>query len=341
MATSANIPADSQPAKSSSEILSSLNAEQTREWRSTGKLPEEKPQVSKESTQAASSPAAKESSEPPAKATETPAGSVPASKEPPKEAKGAEGRIKELLSQVRKLESELETARKVPAAAPAKKEEAPAKPQRTDVDAKTGQLLYANDEAFEQAREEYLTKKITADVQKQTAKVAEEARISEQNRIIEQKWQLSIKIASEKHPDFAEVMKRDDKGVFQGPEVKAIKNGSVLDAWVLDSEMGAEILYYLESTPGEVARIQALNAFQAARELTRLEEKLSAAPSAPAKKSEEAPPAKKAPGAPAPAADVSGKSTAPVDSLAAAVSKGNFTAYQKEANDEDARKRKR
>lgn len=340
MATGVTTPTGSQPAKSSSEILSSLNAEQTREWRSTGKLPDEKTQVSTESTEAASSPAAKETTEPPAKATETPAGSVPASKEPPKKAEGAPERIKELLSENKQLRTKLEELQKVPVTA-AKKDEAPAKPQRTDVDPKTGQLLYANDEAFEQAREEYLTKKITADVQKQTAKAAEEARIAEQNKLVEQRWLNSIKIATEKYPDFVEVMKRDDKGVFHGAEIKLIQGGSLLDRWILDSEVSGEILYYLETHPGEVVRIQALGAFQGARELTRIEEKLSAAPSAPAKKSEEVPPAKRAPGAPAPAADVSGKSTAPVDSLAAAVSKGNFAAYQKEANDEDARKRKR
>lgn len=340
MATGVTTPTGSQPAKSSSEILSSLNAEQTREWRSTGKLPDEKSQVSKESTEAASSPAAKEPTEPPAKATETPAGSVPALKEPPKKAEGAPERIKELLSENKQLRTKLEELQKVPVAA-AKKDEAPAKPQRTDVDPKTGQLLYANDEAFEQAREEYLTKKITADVQKQTAKAAEEARIAEQNKLVEQRWLNSIKIATEKYPDFVEVMKRDDKGVFHGAEIKLIQGGSLLDRWILDSEVSGEILYYLETHPGEVVRIQALGAFQGARELTRIEEKLSAAPSAPVKKSEEVPPAKRAPGAPAPAADVSGKSTAPVDSLAAAVSKGNFAAYQKEANDEDARKRKR
>jgi hypothetical protein len=161
MATGVTVPADSQPAKSSSEILSSMDEKQTLEWRTTGKLPEQKDSK----TEAVSSPAAKETPEAPAKATETPAGSVPATKEPPKEAKGAEGRIKELLADNKRLKAELETLQKAPAAAPAKKDETLAKPQRTDVDAKTGQLLYANDEAFEQAREEWLTKKITADRQ--------------------------------------------------------------------------------------------------------------------------------------------------------------------------------
>jgi hypothetical protein len=51
-------------------------------------------------------------------------------------------------------------------------------------------------------------------------------------------------------------------------------------------------------------------------------------------------PVKKVSSAPAPADSISGRSTAPVDPIGAALNKGNFTAYQNEANAEDHRRKR-
>lgn len=336
---------------SPSEILASLTPAQTKEWRTTGKLPdlpEKKPVESKESipakTEAESSPAAKtEVTEPPqAEASAAPV----AAKEEPKP-KGAEARIKELLAANKQLESELEKLRKAPVAAPAKIEEV-ARPRRTDMDAKTGKAMYATDEAFDEALEKYLTTKVTADVEKRQAKATMDARIAEQNAILERKWQNSLKIANEMYPDFAKVLDIGDeerdgktlKGVFRNKDLKTIKTNGVLDAWILDSEIGAILLYHLAKNPAEIERIQSLSSFSAARELTKLEEKLSGPKASSKEEKAEGAPKPKVSSAPAPAASISGKATAPTDEVVAALQAEDFRRYSKAANAEDFAKRK-
>lgn len=331
---------------SPTDILASLSRAENKKWRETGEFPDREATPPKESKteNAESSPAAKtDVTEPDAKkAEEKTAESVPANREP--KAKGAEARIKELLADNKRLNAELETARKAPVVAPAKIEEI-AKPHRADVDEKTGQPKYATDEAFEQAHEDYITAKVTKDVEKRQAKAQEDVRIAEQNRLLQQKWQNSLKIAIERHPDFAKVCEIDAKGAFQNAELKGIRSNGMLDAFCLDSEIGGQILYYLASHPGEVKRIDSLSSFAAARELTKLEDKLfteSSAPTQPEKKEDKPEGSKaKVTGAPAPAASVSGRATAPVDEQAAAIAAGDQRRYMKAANEEEFRNRKK
>lgn len=333
----ATITADSSP----TEILKSLTPAQTKEWRTTGKLPDIPATPPKETTEAASSTAATtEVTEEPAKAPET--STAPVAVEPKSEKpKGAEARIKELLAANKELEAKLEAARKAPIVAPAKIEEV-AKPHRNDVDPKTGLPVYASDEAFDTAFESYLTAKVTADVEKRTAKAQADARAAEQNKIIEQRWQNSLKIANEKHTDFAKVLGIDEKGAFHNEALKTIKSNSVVDAWILDSDIGAEMLYHFAKNPEDLVTIQEMNAFRAARALTKLEETLSGKTATPPKET----PAPRSEAtsvtrAPAPPASISGKATAPADEVEAAVKTEDFRRFQKAANAEEfAKKRK-
>lgn len=345
MAPDAAVTVESSP----TEILASLTPEEKAKWRQTGNLPEPKKEIPKESTtEAVPSPAATTDVTEPAKAAETTAAPVAANQEH-KPNKGAEARIKELLAANKKLEVELEAARRAPVVTPAKIEEV-AKPHRYDVDPKTGQAMYATDAAFDEAFETYLTAKVTADVEKRHAKARQDERIAEQNRLIEQRWQNALKIANEKHEDFAKVLDIGDeeqngkmlKNIFRNKDLKTIKTNGVLDAWILDSEIGAEMLYHFAKNPSEIARIQSLSAFAAARELTKIEEKLSAPPSASTKKEEkpaESSSTAQVTRAPAPAASVSGKATAPVDEVEAAVKDEDFSRFKRVANREDFAKR--
>lgn len=339
MASDVKLTADSSP----SEILKSMSPQQHKAWRETGAtpdIPEATPAPKTETAE--SSPAAKtEVSEQPSKAAETSAESVPAKSEPSKPAKGAEGRIKELLADNKRLTAELETARKAPVAPKAKNEEI-AKPRRNDVDDKTGQPKYATDDDFLDARDAYVAKMSSQQARADIAKEEGDRRVAEQNRLVQQKWQNSLKIANERHPDFAKVCEIDAKGAFQNAELKQIKTNSILDAFILDSEIGGSILYHLASTPGEVAKFEGMSAFAAARELTKLEDKLSGTASTQPAKTEEKKTegSKKVSGAPAPAASVGGRSTAPVDEAEAAVKGGDFRRYFKAANEEDFRKKK-
>jgi len=335
---------------SPTETLKSLTPAEHKTWRATGNLPEKKAPEAKDSTAVADpSPAAKEVAAPAAEkpASGTPAEPAAAAPEPKAKAiNSAEARIKELLAENKWLATQLETSRKAPVAAPAKIEEV-AKPRRNDTDPKTGQPKYASDEAFEEAHEAYLTAKVTKDVEQRHAKAQADAKVAEQNRILQQRMANSVKIATEKHPDFLEALgaKTEEKDgkkntVFTNDAVKAIKTNGVLDAWILDSDIGMEILYYLSKNPGEVERIQSLGAFAAARELTKLEDKLAGSSPIAIVPKPESSTAKPIKVPPEPASSVGGRATAPADGEEAAVKDGDFRRFQREANEAEFRKKK-
>lgn len=74
------------------------------------------------------------------------------------------------------------------------------------------------------------------------------------------------------HPDFDEVVMSVDAPVSQA-----------LQQALLTSEQGPEIMYQLAKSPAELARLSALQALDAAREIGRLEAKLASATAAPPK----------------------------------------------------------
>jgi hypothetical protein len=323
---------------SPTEILASMTSAERKDWRETGKTPELKekaataaPPAEKTDAHADSSPAAK------TETVETKTDSAPVAEPSKSRGKNAETRIPELLSEVKRLNAELEALRKAPVAAPAKKEEL-AKPRRNDVDEKTGLAKYATDDDFLDARDAYVAKMASQQTRSDIAKEEGERRVAEQNRLNQQKWQTALKLATERHEDFAKVCEIDAKGAFQNAELKGIKSNSVLDAFILDSELGGSILYHLAKNPGEVARIEAMNAFAAARELTKLEEKLSGSTIQPAKDEGPKPPVTKAP---APATSTGGRATAPVDESEAAIKQGDFRRYMRAENEADWKAKKK
>lgn len=333
---------------SSTDALSKLSGKEYNKFMLDGELPEEpkESKLAESSTPAkaevAAPPPAKETVVPePAKA-EASTESAPVATEPPKPEKGAESRVKELLSERKQLLSKIEELEKRPVApTTAKKDEVPAKPQRTDLDDK-GLPKYATDADYEEARDEWVFKKASEETRKQIAKEQEDARLAERQKLVADKWLNGMQLARTKYADLDTVLKTDDKGTIQHEEIKGgIKSGSVLDGWLVDSEIPFDLLYHFAKTPGEVAKIQAMTPFAATRYLTRLEDKLSSSESKTPTKAEEVPPAKSVVSkAPAPATSVSGKATAPVDEVERAVKSGDAAAYFEAANREDLQKAK-
>src|ERR1700722_11530833 len=343
MATDAAVTVDS----STTEILASMNPKERAEWRTTGKipdLPEAPPKEPKEKTEAAPSTAATtEVTEPPAKAAKEPTESAPAGKEH-KPNPDAEARIKGLLAENKVLEAKVAELSKRPEIKPAKIEEV-AIPRRSDVDSKTGLPLYATDEAYLEARDKAVKEIAKNEARRELNEQEKQRRRDEADRITQQRWLNSIKIAHEKFPDWATKVGLNDKdGKYQDAALKSIKEHSVLDAWILDSEIGAVLLYHFAGNQAEVDRFQSMSAFTAARELTKLEDKLSGQVSAPPKEKEEEKPAERSDPSvtkpPAPATSVGGKSTAPTDEVDRNVKTGDFKGYREAANREEALKRK-
>ena len=258
------------------------------------------------------------------KAQETPPVEKKAEEKPPEQRMSrSEKRILELLGEVKALKARLDTPAKVEEkTAPsevkqaAKAEETEKKPELKDF-ADVGQYVEAltayNTKA---AIKEYESKRATADAEA-TAKKANEA--------IQTEYLAKVAKAKERHEDF--------EAVAFAPELP-IKAGSVVDAWILDSENGMEILYHLGKNPADLDRINALKPFAQARELTKLElslsEKKSAVPAGPKKISE----------APPPASRVEGEKVSTGDDSRQAVMDGDVRAYIAAENAKDASRKR-
>lgn len=305
--------------------LKDLSTEQHAEWRKTGLLPEkpkaEKP-ASPDTPKAATSEAKPEEAEAETEPASEPGESTQEPEEKHSRAPGAEKRIKELLAKNKKLEEQM--AARVPASEKPieKKAEAKASPKPTPEDLDdSGKAKYATYEDFVEALSDWKSEGRIQAFKAETEKAAKDAEVAKQNKAVEEGWMKRVDEAKAKHEDFVEVAFAPDL---------PIKQGSVADAVILDSEQGAELLYYFGQNRAELERINALPPMAQAREIFRLEASLQgereATPEAPAK------PVTRAP---KPAAAVGGKNTAPVDAVQAAVKRGDFASYKQQADQRD------
>jgi hypothetical protein len=188
------------------------------------------------------------------------------------------------------------------------------RPKSTDVGA-DGKPKYADWEAYEDALLEWNTERVMAKVEESTTKREQERTITAQNSKTEQFWAKRVEASSKLHDDFEDVALDSE-----GPG-KHISRGSVVDQWILESDLGAEILYHFGNNLDDLLRYGKLSPVQAARELTKLETKLTKSsehddrdsPANP-KKSEV-----KVTKAPKPASQVGGRGSAAIDDIARAL----------------------
>lgn len=213
------------------------------------------------------------------------------------------------------------------AAAAAKTEGAVPKPKIDDVDPKTGKPKYATYKDFEDAKDEWLGNDAVRRFQESTARTAKDTRLQQAKETITREWTNRVVKAREKYADF-DAIALDTK--------HPLKEGSVPDVFILDSDFGTDILYHLGKNPGELERINQLNPVAQARELTKIELKVSGGDSekkpAPGKKITQAPP---------PANQVSGRGTVAKDAVEQAVEEGDSETYIREQNARDLARLKR
>lgn len=308
-------PAIEQPAAVGARIggtkrsIGDLSPAERLEWRKTGTIPDA-PAASSTATVA----------DPPAVTTATsdPA-SEPAHDDPDYKPKTAK-RIQELLAENKRLREAAVTppARRDPPASPA----APVVTS-TLVKPDPEKFTYGTaDPDFLEALTDYkvavtLEKERTAAAESDQRRASEDA-MAETNR----SWQERRTAAEAKYPDFKEVALAD---WTPGHE---IRSGTPVDAWILESEMGADVLYALQKNPAEIRRINALvkpdgrpDGVKQARELALLEERIKTA--ATVKTQTTAPD-------PGPTLGVrAGDASTPV---ARAIKKGDASAYIREQN---------
>jgi hypothetical protein len=151
------------------------------------------------------------------------------------------------------------------------------------------------------------------------AKAEQERQQAEQLKTIETNWKERVDAAVKAHPDFAEKCDAEFN--------KLIPAGSLLDGWMIDSELGAEILYHFANHRDELADVLKMSPFALTRKLTKLEDKLAGEP---APEKEKKAPVTEISKAPKPASEVGGRATAPEDESAAAAKDNDFRRFKAE-----------
>jgi len=189
-------------------------------------------------------------------------------------------------------------------------------PKADDVDAKTGKPKYTTYDDYSKDLRAWDREQALLEFQTTSEKTAREQAFKQAKETIASKWGEEVKTARTKHDDF--------DAVALNPDLP-LKEGSVPDVFILDSPHGTEVLYYLGANPEELTRINKLNPISQARELTKIELKVSG-------QQTQAAPVKKITAAPPPPRQVSGSGTVQKDATQQAVEDGDAEAYIRAEN---------
>lgn len=119
---------------------------------------------------------------------------------------------------------------------------------------------FRDDEAFSQAHIEHLAEKKAAE------KLAARERAEQQERAAESFLEKAEK-AQERYPDYQAVV---------GNPSLAINEGMV--EFIAESELGADVAYFLGKNPMKAAQIAQMSPIKAARELSRIEAEIASKP---------------------------------------------------------------
>ena len=155
-----------------------------------------------------------------------------------------------------------------------------------------------------------------------TAEATKTAEITAANKAIEDAWWNRVETSRKLHPDF-------DLALDKGGPGDTIQAGSLLDGWIMHSELGAEVFYYLHKNPDYFEKLKAMVPIKATKALAKLEDELEASTAAPAAPK---PPAVRTSKTPAPPSTVGGRGTVAVDEVDRAVAEDNVRGYIDAAN---------
>lgn len=227
-------------------------------------------------TQAASSPAATDPVAPeatlPESATPEPQGesappeqasesdqdesvSAPEAAKPPEEGSKAERRIRQLTAQVRQLQRQMQSG---PQQQQPQMMQPPQKPQLEQFD-----TIESYDKAVDQWRE---ADRQFAIQQDRIARQQEESQRAQQKQFqdLRKTWDQRASRIIRDNPDFNVV-----------EALGRVEPSPTMDGFFVDSEVGPELLDFLDTNPDEADRIRDLSPYAAMRELIKLEDRLS------------------------------------------------------------------
>lgn len=325
MPVDANPAVESSPTEFVETSLESLTDEQSKHWRLTGELPKQTEAAPVEPPEEAPAEAGK------------PEGTQEAGK-----AKGIKTRKVELDAEIQELEARLarkadlkrqlsETGEKPPAPPPVDKPaelKAPVKPKQADF-----QTWEEYESATDKYHDEMSDFKITLALQKdraERAKEAEAAKAKTEGETVAQRFNQQVEAAAKKHSDWNEVAPAIGE-ILKDPRYNA---GA---GFILESEQGAEITYYLGTHLDEAATIAKMSPIRQCAALGVIEHRLSQ-PAAEPKKA--APGPKKETEVPPPPTELGGRNALPADPVNAALESGDTGAYIRAANARDLAERR-
>ncbi len=228
--------------------------------------------------------------------------------------RSAEGRIRELLAENKALKEAQAKPDVKAEPSPAPKAVKPTAPKFGEKDGESW-------EQFEVRQAEHVTALVKyqlAAEREANEKQRREAETAAENKKIEDAWNERIEAAKSNHSDYAEVAFSKDLPI-----------SSVMDGFILDSEHGPEILYYLGGHLDEGKAIAAMPPYKAARALVKLEASLSGEAETPATKTPVVAPITKAA---KPATPFRPTNAAPVDERKAAIEADDFARFNEIEN---------
>jgi hypothetical protein len=330
--------------------LENMTSQERDSWRMTGVEPVREDVAEKVESKSAKvaekeeikSKPAPEEDEVVASEGEEDAASGTATKTEEKVRKPGQMSYKELRTRIADLEKQIAAGTTKPVAADAeaakadaKVEDAKPRPKSTDKKA-DGSPKYQTWEEYEDDLLTWREEKLRATVKGESEKAQQEAKKQE----LEQQLQATVKTradeARKKYPDFdAKVM---DKDLPIGGQ------NSVLYTWIMDPENvhGMDIAYHYATHREDLDKFNKLSPFAQARELTRLEDKLSQA-TATSEKSDVkviTPQPTKVTKAPPPAKEVGGRGASSGDEETSVVNSGDFRAYKRVVDKKEINARK-
>jgi hypothetical protein len=225
-------------------------------WRRTGELPksEEAPEVTPEATAEAEEPETAPDSEPEDDQEQDEEGE----RKPRAKGKGGfQRRIDRLTRELHERDQRLdEMQRRLAGEKPA------AQPQSTTPADKPKLETFQTYEEYVEAVTDW---KLESRIRREQAAVAEWQQ-REQQRAATETWNERVAAAKKTLPDFDDVME-------EGSDLPITP---ALQQTILESELGPQLAYHLAQNPQEVARLSKLSPIATAREIGRLEAKLSA-----------------------------------------------------------------
>jgi hypothetical protein len=221
---------------------------------------------------------------------------------------------------------------------PATEVKANQEPQLEDVDEKSGKAKYATLGEYLAAHSKWTREETIREFQETSAKQQREQQLAQTEQIINQTVQERVEAARKAYTDYDEAItgllgEKDD----QGRDAFFFTKGSHIDGFILDSEVGNDVLYHIAKNFADYKHIfqrdeagkYLMNPVRQLRELSKIENSLS-------DKSKPTP-VPKVTQAPRPPHQVSGKGTIAKDAIEQAVKDGDSETYRREANSRDPR----